>query len=87
MKKKEKKVENKKEVRKKRQKDNIINAKKENERRRNRKYEKWSRSEKKRCIKMYGSRPFLRWVWSQDCSPHVSGITKNTFGPVGIPFI
>ena len=29
---------------------------------------------------------FIRWVQSQGRSPHASGITKNTFGPVGIPF-
>ena len=33
----------------------------------------------------YGTRPFLRWVWSQGRSPHASGKVKNTFGPVGIP--
>ena len=33
----------------------------------------------------YGTRPFLRWVQSQDRSPHVSGKVKNTFDPVSIP--
>ena len=30
---------------------------------------------------------FLRWVRSQDRSPHVPGIAKNTFGLVGISLI
>ena len=33
----------------------------------------------------YGTRPFLRWAWSQGRSPHVSSKAKNTFSPVGIP--
>ena len=35
----------------------------------------------------YGTRPFLRCLVSQGHSPHMSSIAKNTFGPVGIPFI
>ena len=35
----------------------------------------------------YGTRPFLRWARSQGRSPHASGKAKNTFGPVGIPFL
>ena len=32
---------------------------------------------------LFGTRPFLRWVQTQDRNPIASGIVKNTFGPVG----
>ena len=34
-----------------------------------------------------GTRAFLRWVRSQNRSPHASGLAKNIFGPIGIPLI
>ena len=32
-----------------------------------------------------GTRPFFRWVRTQERSPHASGGSKNASGPVGIP--
>ena len=34
-----------------------------------------------------GTRPFFRWVRAQSRSPHVPGIPKNAYGPVGISLI
>ena len=33
----------------------------------------------------YGTRPFLRWVWSQGGRSDVSGSPQNALGSVGIP--
>ena len=30
-------------------------------------------------------KPFLRWVWAQDCNQDTPGIPQNASGPVGIP--
>ena len=35
----------------------------------------------------YGTRPFLCWVRTQGRSPHAPGISKNAYGPIGIPLI
>ena len=31
------------------------------------------------------TKPFLRWVWAQDCSPDTPDILKNASGSIGIP--